>query len=290
MLTIGHGTVLATPHNIVESRHKTLVVARSRQSGTPFNSHSPHCGRLQSELPDPVGHDRIVCRPVHSRSDLMDAFRLLQQRYEATGLAEATPRGPIAGYIRMRPYHGWTQSQVFVATIQEQVVGTVTLILDGEFDLPMSEYFPREIRAARQKGKVCEIASLAVDPVHPKPTEVFGQLTRVLTFFARYHAMDSHVATVHPRHAKFYRHAMGFEIIGDEIQCQQVGGKPGVAVIGSVNDSTKYRKRWEDYYFTGSFPPDHMQARPMTSEEFRACQSVVDQQSLHAEICEAIGV
>lgn len=284
------GTLLDTPRRFREKLEKTFGGGTRDHSSGARRSNRSYYERSAVEHPDPYSRDSICYRPVRSRSDLMNAFRLLQQRYEATGLAPATPNQGNSSYIRMMPYHGWLQSQVFVAAIGERIIGTVTLVLDGEHDLPMAEYFPDEIRAAREIGNVGEITSLAVDPVHPKSAEIFGQLTRILTFFARHHRMDFLAATVHPRHAEFYQHAMGFQLIGDEIRCDQVGGKPGVAVLGNVNDQSKYRKRWQDYYFSGNFPVYLMEPRFMSSDEFRDCQSVVDQQRLHTEICNGVSV
>ncbi|TWU19981.1 N-acyl amino acid synthase FeeM domain-containing protein [Allorhodopirellula heiligendammensis] len=234
-------------------------------------------------IDDPEIEYRLAC----SRSDFLGAFELLQTRYLEAGLADCTAG---ACRIRMMPYHRWEQSQVFVAEAQERIVGTVTLVRDGRYDLPICDNYEREILAAREIGRVGEITSLAVDPVHPKPAEVFGQLTRILTFYARYHGMDFLAATVHPRHAKFYQHAMGFQVIGDEVQCRQVCGNPGVAVLGAVNDRSKYRRRWQDYYFDGVFPRSEMHPRPITADEHSYCHSLVDQANLYAKSTAGMGV
>ncbi len=266
-------------------------ILRERAASRPITTH-PLISRAretrardsyQRSSPDRWEFNEIKYRPVCSRSDLLGAFALLQNRYEAAGLAESMPSRTSMPSIRMMPYHGWYQSQVFVAAMGRRIVGTVTLIRDGQNCLPISENYRREIQSARAIGRVGEITSLAVDPVHPKPTEVFGQLTRLLTFFARYHRMDYLAATVHPRHAKFYQNAMGFRVIGDEIQCDHVAGKPGVAVLGSVNNASDYRDRWKDYYFTGRFTRDKLLPRPMTIREFYHCHSLVEQQRLDKE-------
>lgn len=227
---------------------------------------------------------RLAC----SRSDFIGAFELLQRRYQDAGLAASCGNQVGACRIRMMPYHRWVQSQVFVAAAGERIIGTVTLISAGQFDLPILDYYQTEIKANRAVGRISEITSLAVDPTHAKPTEVFGELTRRLYFFARYQGADSVAAIVHPRHAKFYQHAMGYQAIGDEVQCRQVCGEPGVGVLGSVNDKSKYRKRWQDYYFSGALSRDEMHPRPIAADEYSYCSSLADQANLHAAIREGM--
>ncbi len=231
-----------------------------------------------------TGSAEIEYRLACSRSDFLGAFELLQTRYRDTGLTEAFAGDENACRIRMMPYHRWQQSQVFVAAIGERIIGTVTLISAGRFPLPIADYYRREIEASCVGGKVGEITSLAVDPLHTKPTEVFGELTRLLTFFARYQGDQSLAAIVHPRHAKFYQHAMGFQVIGDEVRCHQVCGKPGVAILGSVNDRSRYRKRWQSYYFDGGIPRKNIQPRPISEAEYWYCNSLVEQANLHPKI------
>lgn len=283
MQSLDYGAVLNRSHSqtdVCDENSMGRAVVRPIINGSP-DARIRY--RDQGPPDDPRQQNEIKYRPVCCRSDLLGAFALLQNRYEAAGLAESLPSRANLPSIRMMPFHGWRQSQVFVAAIGRRIVGTVTLVRDGRFTIPISENYGREISTARASGVVAEITSLAVDPVHPKPTEIFGQLTRSLMFFARHHGVDLLAATVHPRHAKFYQNAMGFRVIGDEIRCDHVGGKPGVAVLGSVNEESNYRERWRDYYFTGKFSRENMQPRPMTLRELWHCRSLLEQQRLDSE-------
>ncbi|TWT56268.1 N-acyl amino acid synthase FeeM domain-containing protein [Allorhodopirellula solitaria] len=277
MRSLHLGTDVNPPRNQWEPRNRVSA------QGVRYATIADEPGRLRADLtclsaaPVELRQDQICYRAVQSRSDLLGAFGLLQERYESAGLAEPASNCVDERRIRMMPFHGWRQSQVFIAALGDRIVGTVTLICDGRYNLPIAQHYRDEIKAARKMGRVGEITSLAVDPVHPKPAEIFGQLTRLLTFFARVQRMDFLAATVHPRHAKFYCNAMGFQLIGEEVQCHHVAGNPGVAVLGSVNDESKYRKRWRDYYFSGSFGETDLQARPMAVNEFRECQAMTEQ-------------
>jgi hypothetical protein len=85
-----------------------------------------------------------------------------------------------------------------------------------------------------------------------------------MMFHARYSGLDSLVAVVHPRHGKFYRLAMGFQEIGGLSAYRQVGGQPGVPILGHVKDDSRYRDRWKRNYFGGGFTEDQLRPSPMS--------------------------
>ena len=195
-----------------------------------------------------------------NRADLLAAFVLLQQRYRQAGLASDDQ-----GNLRIMPYHFCKATQVFVARMLKEVIGTVTLVGESEQPLPMLRAYPElACRLKRCCGRIGEVTSLAISSHWSSKGEVFLGLTRLLTFFARHHQLDHLVAIVHPRHANFYRLAMGFEIIGDAKPCDSVGGSLGVAVVGSVNNRHCYRQPWQNVFFAGRYDQACLAAKPMS--------------------------
>ena len=193
-------------------------------------------------------------------ADLFAAFTLLQQRYRQAGLASNDQRS-----LRIMPYHFCESTQVFVARTLKNVIGTVTLVGESEQPLPMLQAYPELAWPLKRRcGRIGEITSLAISSHWSSKGETFLEVTRLLTFFARRHRLDHLVATVHPRHANFYRRAMGFEIIGDIKPCDSVGGSPGVAVVGSVNERHRYREPWRNLFFEGEFDQYCLAAKPMS--------------------------
>ena len=196
------------------------------------------------------------------RQDLESAFRLLHRRYCAVGLSSAYDRR-----LRILPFHFWKQTQVFVAKRAEEIVGCITLITDnGENDLPIESVYPESIASLKRQGeRIGEISCLAMEPgCSESSTRLFGELTRRTMFFARSAGLTRLAAVVHPRHAKFYRHAMGFEVIGGLARLAHVEGQPGLPILGTVNDPTPYRARWRQFYFDGAFPEEEIHPRPMS--------------------------
>ena len=231
------------PHFVSESHNlsPTRVLARNPDCDPQHNASKP------------------TFRIASNRADLLAAFTLLQQCYRQAGLVSDNQ-----GSLRIMPYHFCKAAQVFVARSSKEVIGTVTLVGDSEQPLPMLQAYPELAwQLKRRCGRVGEVTSLAISSHWSSKGQAFLGLTRLLTFFARHHQLDHLVAIVHPRHAKFYRLAMGFEIMGTPKPCDSVGGSPGVAVIGSVNEKHRYRQPWRNIFFAGKFDESCLAAKPM---------------------------
>lgn len=217
-----------------------------------------------------------VCRvrTASSRNDFRSAFGLIQRRYQASGLLTDTGTS-----MRIMPYHLSAASQVFVAERNHEVVGTITLVRDGDDGLPMDTLYPEAIGNARKTSdKIGEITSLAVDPLQASPGKIFMKLTRLLTFFARAQGLEYLTAVVHPRHAKFYRHAVDCQVIGDEKSVESVGGSPGIPLLfGNINDSTHSRSRLRNKYFEGDFSGSELKPSPMLGQDCEYFYSLLNQ-------------
>lgn len=221
-----------------------------------------HC-RSKREAALPAQKRGITVRTARSREDFRAAFTILQKRYEETGLARYGKAS-----MRIMPYHLSAPTQVFIASKNDEVVGTVTLVRDSIEGLPIASNYPAAIADLRnQSRRIGEITSLAVDSSMESPGEIFSRLTRLLTFFARSQGIDHLAAVVHPRHARFYQGAMGFDVIGRKKRYAAVCGNPGIAVLGSVNDPSRFRSRWRDYYFDGDFPADELRPCRMSDRD-----------------------
>ena len=210
------------------------------------------CGtQLQIAHTDNQPEASIVCRTARTREDLIGAFQLLKRRYSETGLCREN-----SASLRVLPYHLWHETQVFVTVQGGRVIGTLSLIRDSDRQqIPMESNYADIISNLRSRGsRLAEVSSLCVDPTPSVSRgDLFGQLTRLMIFHARFVGVEHLVAVVHPRHAKFYRRAMGFEEIGGLSKYQQAGGQPGIAILGKVNDRASYGLRWQRYYFDGAF-------------------------------------
>jgi hypothetical protein len=249
-----------------------------RQFESPYPS--PR-SRENAKPPCNASGDPVLYRLARSRSDFEGAFRILQQRYAECGLT------PNAGArLRVMPYHFWPSTQVFVALDQDCVIGSVSLVRDEQsHGLPMESTYQEAVGRLRADGLlVGEVCCLCVGSKKSCSSgELFAGLTRIMMFHARHMGLDALVAVVHPRHGKFYRHAMGFSEIGGLSAYRQVGGQPGVPILGQVNDDSRYRDRWKRNYFVGDFTAEELRPHPMSMidrEYFRRHLSSTPQQRL----------
>lgn len=141
----------------------------------------------------------------------------------------------------------------------------------------MESTYPYAVSKLRQEGRIFgEACSLTVkSPNNLSTGEVFNQLTRLMMFYARRAGLDHLIAVVHPRHAKFYKLAMGFRTIGELTPYHQAGGQPGIPVLGSVIDPSSYKTRWRKFYFDDNFSEDELKPRPMNPVDRLYFQSLL---------------
>lgn len=196
----------------------------------------------------------IRCRPAQSRWDYCEAFHLVYQRYLSAGLVRPNPLG-----VRIAPQQLQPECRVIVAESRGCIVGTVSLISDERSKLPAEQIFPKTIEVLRASGaRLAEVGCLAVlDQSRRFPSPVYLELIRTAICYARQGKYDRLVATVHPRHAKFYERAMGFVRLTGEASYALVNGQPAVCLAGSPHDAQAYREPWRRHFFR-AWSPDQL--------------------------------
>ena len=206
--------------------------------------------------------NEIRCRPAESRWDYCEAFHLVYERYLSAGLIRPNPLG-----VRIAPQQLQPECLVVVAERRGRMVGTVSLISDEQAQLPVEQLFPKSIELLRATGaRLTEVGCLAaLDDSRRFPSPVYLALTRAAIYYARQGNYDRLIATVHPRHAKFYERAMGFVRLTGEAPYDLVNGQPAVCLAGSPHDAQAYREPWRRHFF-GAYPLDHLPYAGQMSE------------------------
>ncbi len=204
---------------------------------------------------------RLAC----THTDLYGAFHLLQRRYTASGLSASTQP------IRVEPFHLWKESQVFVAVRSGKVVGCMTLLQPGNpAGLPLERSNVDVFDSLPQGARVAEVTSLAIDnEIAPHTSEIFLGLLQLVQLFALSSGIDHAVAVVHPKHAKVYKKAMGFRVIGDAAPCGRVDGRPGVALLGKIDQASLCLPRWQNRFAPDRDCDADLQPQPMTERQRR---------------------
>lgn len=196
---------------------------------------------------EPDSQTGLDYRLARQSAERMGAFRLIHDAYVRAGLGHATETG-----MRVTPYQILSTSQIFVGMLEREVVSTVSLIGDGELGVPMDVMFREDVDELRRAGRrVAEVSCLADRRRDSKRfLSSFRELTRLMAQYARSEGIDTLLITVHPRHAKFYAHYLGFETLTERVaECPHVEDRPAVALQLNFAHVDEHRPRCYDHYF-----------------------------------------
>jgi hypothetical protein len=128
-------------------------------------------------------------------------------------------------------HHALPTTKVFVARRGDAFIGTLTLVQDSLFALPLDELYRDEVAGLRQQGRrIAEVAALATSAASRRAgVAVLLHLMRmVVTYALKIGSVNDLCITVNPRHVEFYRTCLRFDIIGPERAYGKVNGAPAV--------------------------------------------------------------
>jgi hypothetical protein len=222
--------------------------------------------RRQPSLRAAHSPDLLLYRIAHSVTQRSAAFRLVHNAYVTRGLIE-----PNLFELRVTPWHLLPTTQTFVASHEDEVVCTVSLIGDGSLGLPMEAVYPEVVENARQQRLyVGEVSCFATrDLVFSEFLPIFVQLTRLMAQHARAYGMHQFLIAVHPKHVRFYERYMGFEQVGPLRHYPSVQNAPAVACCLDFARVDRDRPRTYDDFFGTPLPRHLLTAAPMGEEQIR---------------------
>ena len=145
----------------------------------------------------------LKLRVARDEAELAAAFRLVHDAYVRIGAMT-----PYTSGMRILPHHALPTTTVLVATWDDEVVGTASLVSDGALGLPLDPSY--DVGPLRRQGlRLIEAGSLAVAPTFRNHRgEIFLLLLKAVFSHGRDLAGgDTMVFTVHPRWSRLY-HAL----------------------------------------------------------------------------------
>ena len=154
--------------------------------------------------PDAMQAERFGAERIRCSSAWQMAQALVGKRYGQRGLQFKALDSETPGLASVRVLDG------------EQVVGALSVRMDGAEGLSADSVFPEVMADLRRNQRLCEFTRLAVDGgTEPKP--VLARLFHLAYLFAhRLEKAELMVFEVHPRHAAFYRRMLGVHLLADE--------------------------------------------------------------------------
>jgi len=202
-----------------------------------------------------------------------DAFRLVYDSYLKANLGDTNPYE-----MRVTPYHLLSTTEVFIAVCNDEVISTVSLVIDGELGLPMESVFAQQVAAKREQGIVsAEVSCLADRRSEFKELfPVFIQLCRLMAHHACARGLDELLVAVHPRHARFYKRFMAFEPIGETSSYPCVHNKPAVPLCLNFDGAARRFPERRNKFFGDPIPEELLRPQPISETDRDYLQMVLD--------------
>ena len=158
-----------------------------------------------------VQQQKFKIRLASSDSRRRTASMLIEKRYAA--------RGYNTGSLNEDP-----RRITVLVFMEERIVGTTTLGLDGPAGLMADSIYKEEIDSLRAEGRsVCELTKLAIDDEHVDSKHIVAALFHLCKIYGQsLQRATDFVIEINPRHASFYKKLLGFESFGSERICPRV--------------------------------------------------------------------
>jgi len=219
--------------------------------------------RLRAE-PSCAATASVKYKIAASREERASAFRLVYRSYLEAQLGGSNRYG-----MRVTPYHLLPSTEIFLATLRGETIFTVTLIGDGELGLPMETVYGEEVERRRRQGlALSEVSCLADRRAWFRGFfPIFVGITRLMAQYARRRGFDELLVAVHPKHARFYRRYMDFEVIGEERAYPTVRNNPAVALSLNFDRVDRDRPRSYNTFFGRPIADAQLEPRSITASD-----------------------
>lgn len=171
----------------------------------------------------------LVFQCAKNHDDVVAAWQLVYTAYRRKKLIH-----PNRHRLHTTPYATGAHSAIFTGYIGPVVVSTMTGILDNSIGLPLDRVYRNELDELRAQGRKLMEISLFADRREnlARSSAALLQLMRWVWHWGMLEGVTDFVIGVHPRHARFYSRAFGFEPAGPERVYPAVNDHPVVYLRG----------------------------------------------------------
>ncbi len=182
--------------------------------------------------PEKVQQQKFKIRLASSDVRRQTASMLIEKRYAS--------RGYQTGSLQADPHR-----ITVLVFMEEKIVGTTTLGLDGPAGLMADSIYKEEIDTLRAQGcVVCELTKLAIDDEYVDSKHIVAVLFHLCKIYGQnIHKATDFVIEINPRHASFYKKLLGFEAFGTEKLCPRVNA-PAVLLRLSLKYAEEQIERY----------------------------------------------
>jgi hypothetical protein len=201
------------------ARFEEGVVSLIARRGRAIDAGDDNAGREAEGGDDTLeGASRLCAREAASCDEIEAAHALVRRRYAWRGYD--VPALPDARAPRAQS--PVPREVTFVATQDDDTVGTITLGLDGRGGLLAERTHGDAIAERRAAGaSVCELTRLAVAET-ANSRSVLAALFNIAYTVGTAHGVTDVFIEVNPRHVGFYTRVLGFAVAAAEKFCERV--------------------------------------------------------------------
>lgn len=171
----------------------------------------------------------LSIRLAQNSNELKAAYSILQESYENEGLTQPNNSG-----MRVLKQFMMPSTATIVVLWKNEVIGTVSLIRDNPFGLPLDKIFNLE-KFRKRNLHLAEVSSLAMSPkFRSKHGQLLFPLFKAVYQFGKDVLMvDALVIAVNPRWRDFYSGLYGFKNLESQIveNYDFVNGAPAIGLV-----------------------------------------------------------
>jgi hypothetical protein len=168
-------------------------------------------------------------RPAETISDAVAAWQLVYNSYRKNNLIKSNRYR-----IHTSPQAASEQTSVITGKIGPMAVTTMSAILDGAQGLPLDRVYAKDLDELRDAGRTLMEVGLFADRRDnlARSSESLLQLMRYVWHWGMHIGVTDFIIGIHPRHAKYYSRAFGFEQFADPKAYAAVNDRPVVLLRG----------------------------------------------------------
>ena len=219
---------------------------------------------------NPAPDPRLRFGIAATEQELEACFSLLHDAYVGSGFMRPDPSG-----LRVTPYHALPTTTTLYASFDGEVIGTLSIIREGVFGLPLQSVF--DLTAVRaQGGRIAEISALAIHPRFRKTggTILFPLMKFMYEYCTRFFDTRHLVIAVNPRHIEMYESLLFFRRLQEQVVANYdfVNGAPAVGatldlkaapeIFRAAYEGRSQQRNLHHYFTKVSLPNIHFPERP----------------------------
>ena len=160
-------------------------------------------GRQRPQLEASSWHEAVNIQLADTLQKRNQVCSLINRRYAWRGYGDhhTVPTHP--------------ESATFTASNNGRVLGTVTLVVDGEAGLAADQTFADQLNVFREAGHtICELSKLAFEAGLPSKPLLASLFHIVFIYGYHHHRCTDLFIEINPRHRRFYEAMLGFKAVG----------------------------------------------------------------------------